>query len=134
VRRLSPSEAIRRFLEYRDFLLAAVARAEGRVSWERVISDIQEGHSAVWIFENEDRILGVASVAVHQSDIKWAEIELLAGDKFDGWIEQLLAEFETWAKANGVQQIVFYGRKGFERALRNLGFETQRIEGVKRLH
>lgn len=132
--RLPPAAAIARFDEYADLLRLAVDRAEGRIAWTTVVHDIASGYSTIWLVEDAGRIHGVFSVAIHEDGLRWAEIELLAGHDFGAWVPGALAAFERWARDHAVRQIVFYGREGFARALKGMGFETRRIEGVKVLH
>ena len=87
----------------------------------------------MWIVKRDDRIVGVFTVRAVQSQILWILVEDLAGDDLATWILEAQRALETWARELGATQIVIEGRKGWERVLRPYGFESTRIQAVKRL-
>jgi hypothetical protein len=65
--------------------------------------------------------------------VTWVLVEDLAGDNMQSWLWDSHRALETWARELGAEQIVIEGRSGWGRVLRALGYETKRVQAVKRL-
>ena len=111
----------------------AVSDADGRWSEDQLLADVQNGRLLVWIITHDDRITAVFTTRVIESRVRWILIEDCAGDDLASWIMPALNAVETWARELGATQIVIEGRKGWERTLRPYGYESKRIQAVKRL-
>lgn len=127
---LTPEEA--RQLEgwYRPLLEKALKKAEGRYSWDEFSKSIREAKSSVWVVTDLE-LIGAFTLAIHHSGVRWAEIELLAGEDFERWFPIAMEAVEKYLKHLEVKQLVFYGSKALMKLTR--GFNTQRIEAVKYL-
>ena len=119
--------------EWLPVLERAIAESDGRWSVDSLLADVADGSLIVWVLRREDRTLGVWTTRVCQSAIRYVSIEDCAGERLSEWIHEALHTVEQWAREMGAQQIIFSGRRGWEKVLRSHGFETSRIEGVKQL-
>ena len=119
--------------EWLPVIQRAVDDADGRWSSEQLLADVADGRVLVWIVSRETNIVGVFTTRVMTSQITWVLIEDCAGDDLASWITPALNAVEQWARALGATQIVVEGRRGWERTLRPFGYESKRIQAVKRL-
>lgn len=117
-------------------LQKAIDDADGRWSAEQLLADVETGKVIVWIVSSNvphGTIRGVFTTRAIESRVRWILVEDCAGDALHEWIYEALHALEAWARELGATQIVFEGRRGWERVLRGYGYETTRIQGVKRL-
>ena len=114
-------------------LQRAVDDADGRWSTEELLNDVADGRLMVWIVSRETKVLGVFTTRVIESRVRWVMVEDLAGDDLHEWIYEAHHALDVWAREMGATQIVLEGRKGWERVLRPLGYESTRIQAVRRL-
>ena len=119
--------------DWLPILQRAIDDADGRWSTEQLLADVEAGKVLVWIVSRDEKIVGVFTVRVIESGVRWILIEDCAGDDLASWIMPALNAVETWARELGATQIVIEGRKGWERMLRPYGYESKRIQAVKRL-
>jgi hypothetical protein len=114
-------------------LQRAIDDADGRWTAEQVLSDVADGRLIVWIVSRETKVVGVFTTRIVESAIRYVAVEDLAGEDMESWLWEAHRALETWARELGAQQITFDGRRGWQRVLQSLGYETKRIQGVKRL-
>lgn len=114
---------LRRALEYSD----------GRWTEDELLEDVEAGRLMVWTITKQDRVVGVFTTRVMKGKVLWVLVEDLAGENMQEWLWDGHRALETWARELGAEQIVLEGRNGWGRALRSLGYETRRIQAVKRL-
>jgi hypothetical protein len=119
--------------DWLPILQRAIDDADGRWSADQLLADVEAGKVLVWIVTRDEKIVGVFTVRVIESRVTWVLVEDLAGDDLASWILEAHRALETWAREMGATQIVIEGRKGWERVLRPYGYESTRIQAVKRL-
>lgn len=127
-------------LAFRDWywphLQLAIDDAEGRIDPEAVWKEIAESRAAVFVVTDQHRaIKAAATFTVHNnSHIRWGEIELCGGDDMEQWLQLGVAAIKRYAEYVGCDYVMLEGRKGWQKALRDMGFETRRIQAVLRLN
>jgi len=128
------AEAIRTASTWLPILERAIDRSDGRWSREEVLDDVRNGLLLVWIMVRHERVVGVFTTRpITCRSFTWVLVEDLAGDDIDGWLPEAARALEGWARELGAKQIMLEGRRGWERKLRALGYETKRIQAVKHL-
>ena len=120
--------------DWLPILQRAIDDADGRWSAEQLLADVEVGKVLVWIVSRDEKIVGVFTVRVIESAVRWILVEDCAGDDLASWILEALHALETWAREMGATQIVLEGRRGWERVLRPYGFNPTRTVCVKELH
>ena len=119
--------------QWLPILQKAIDDADGRWSAEQLLADVEAGHILVWVVSRETKIVGVFTVRVIQSRVTWVLVEDLAGEDIHSWLLEGHHALETWARELGAKQILIEGRRGWEKVLRPLGYETRRVQAVKHL-
>lgn len=121
---------------YWPLLQRAIDDAEGRIDPLAVWEEIKTSHAAVFVVTDEARaLMGAATFTVHANEsARWGEIELCGGDRMTEWVELGIEAIRRYAEYVGCDYLMLDGRKGWERVLKPLGFETRRIQAVLRLH
>lgn len=116
------------YLECRDILLEALAHGDGRVNEALLISGLVKGDYQLWRTANS---AGVTQINSNPFS-KTLFIFLSAGDLNE--IEHVAGPVvEKWAADQGCTSIILSGRRGWERALRPLGYEFQSTNLIKRI-
>lgn len=78
----------------------------------------------VWTIAPRRCLMAVAVTEIVDYPLVSAlRIVLLAGHGMDAWQQDLLERLESFAVLHGASRLEAYGRKGFIRALKPLGFE-----------
>lgn len=121
--------------DWLPILQRAVDDADGRWSTDQLLADVSAGRVLVWIVTSvpHGTIRGVFTTRVIQSQVTWVLVEDCAGESLHEWMFDALRALETWARELGATQIVIEGREGWKRVLRDYGYESKRIQAVKRL-
>lgn len=121
---------------YWPLLQKGIDDAEGRIDPAAVWAEIAEARAAVFVVSDAARnIRAAATVTVHQSQTsRWAEIEICGGEGMPEWIALAIEAIRRYAEYVGCDYVLLEGRRGWERPLKHLGFETRRIQSVLRLH
>lgn len=121
---------------YWPYLQLAIDDSEGRIDPEAVWKEIAESRAAVFVVTDDNRNLKCAATfTVHDNaHVRWGEIELCGGEGVEDWLKIGIAAIERYATYVGCEYVLLEGRKGWERSLRKLGFETRRIQAVLRLN
>jgi hypothetical protein len=116
------------YLECRDILLEALANGDGRVNEALLLSQLIRGHYQLWRTANSAGITQInenvfsKSLFIFLAGGDLSEIEHIAGPVV-----------EQWAAEQGCTSIILSGRRGWERALRPLGYDFQSTNLIKRI-
>lgn len=142
-------------LEY--WLRPAIRHASGRYDLDDLFSMIQDDEAQVWVAVDGAKINGVLVTQIIDYPKKSTLfIVCMAGKNFHLWDNVVHDYLIPFAIQNECQAIEFFGRKGWERRAKRLGFETvyrtyelaikddcdarvdgtiqQRVESVSKLH
>lgn len=121
-------EVLQNYFECRDILLDALSYGDGRVNEALLVDQLVRGNYHLWRTPNS---AGVTQINENPF-CKCLFIFLAGGDL--GEIEHLAGPVvEQWAADQGCTSVILSGRRGWERALRPLGYEFQSTNLIKRL-
>lgn len=97
----------------------ALEYADGKWSLADIYDDILRQDKQLWVVYTQEDILGcVITEIVRYPQGNRLGIFLLSGVDFDDWYP-LRVEIYLWAKEYGCKVCEFYGRKGWERKLKD---------------
>lgn len=107
----------------------SLAYSDGLVRIGDVEVGVLDGSKQLWVVWGDDKPLawGVSEL-INGTCFVWA----ISGKGMKQWFH-LHEEFEEWAKASGCDAVHFFGRQGWERALRKFGFERRLVVMRKEL-
>ena len=121
-------EVLFHYFECRDLLLEALAHGDGRVTEAVLVAQLVRGNYQLWRTDNS---AGVTQVEDNFGN-KSLFIFLAGGDLNE--IEHIAGPVvEQWAAERGCTRIILSGRRGWERALRPLGYDFQSTNMIKRI-
>jgi hypothetical protein len=78
----------------------------------------------LWLAYQEDGRIGAAFVTreAHYPCRKMLTIDIAGGSDMAGWMSEADATFRAYARDAGLDGVELYGRPGWTRALKNLGW------------
>lgn len=101
----------------------ALAHADSKYSLEDVYGFIQSRDMQLWAIYNNKGLQGITvTQIICYPQEKRLLIVFLAGIDFDKWIN-LWFPMRDWAKEEGCTACEIFGRPGWERRLKEIGFE-----------
>lgn len=97
-----------------------------------LIEDLKSGRRVLWVLvRNQEEIIGAGVTCIHQMlNGKLCKIEHFGGDDMPEWY-QLRRVIELYAKAEGCNRVMFEGRPGWRRVLKD--YELTAVMLEKRL-
>lgn len=129
----SGTDALKTRDQWLPILQAAIDDTDGRWTTEQLLADIKANSVLVWMVEKGGDVLGVFTVRVIQGRDRWVLVEDLAGTRINQWLLEASQALDHWAREIGARQIVFEGRRGWQKMLAPLGYDVKRVTGVKKL-
>lgn len=115
--------------DVQKWLVEALAYTDGKYSIEDVLAELQREMQLLWVVYNEEKAKAVGCLVTEVLGYprhKALSIFLLGGDDFSE-IVTLLDELKDYAVGVGCKTIEFYGRDGWEKTLKDYGFEKTHI-------
>lgn len=116
------------YFECRDLLLKALAHGDGRVNEALLVSGLVRQNYQLWRTENS---AGVTQI--NENPFNKCLFIFLAGGDLDEISHIAGPVVEQWAADMGCTSIILSGRRGWERAVRPLGYEYQSTNLIKRI-
>lgn len=119
-------------------LLPAVGYSGGRINMASVFDWLADRRYLLWLAYS-DGVIGAAFVTreAHYPCRKMLTIDICGGSEMQSWVNSADATFRAYAKAAGLDGVEIYGRAGWVRALKPLGWtggtvlvETDAAAGV----
>ncbi len=105
-----------------EFIERACKYSQGLLLSSDLEASVADGTKQLWIvWEDECRGAGVTSV-INSTCFVWA----FGGTSIDEFLP-LCADVEVWAKENGCDAVQFFGRLGWERVMRSIGYERKMV-------
>lgn len=112
-----------------QYLVKGVEYLNGKYILEDLIASINKQDMVLWVVYNEDRekCVGCVITETYQFPrLRSLNIFLYAGMDLELCLP-LLEELKIYAKGVGCTKIEFYGRNGWERKLKQYGFDNSHI-------
>lgn len=105
-------------------LAPAIAVAGGRMSMRTVLEWLDDGRYVLWVAHAEDRLVKAAFVTREaQYPLKrMLTIDGAGGTDMQEWLETAAQAFRSHSRAAGLDGVELYGRHGWARALKRLGW------------
>lgn len=124
----STIDVLSNYFECRDLLLEALAEGDGRVNEALLVHQLVSGEYQLWRTANSAGVTQINENPFH----KCLFIFLAAGD-LNEIAHDAGPVIEQWAADRGCTSIILSGRRGWERAVRPLGYDFQSTNLIKRL-
>jgi hypothetical protein len=104
-------------------LAPAIGFSNGRISLSSVFDWLADRRYLLWLAYSNGRI-GAAFVTreAHYPCRKMLTIDIAGGSDMQSWVTEADQVFRAYAAAAGLDGVELYGRPGWTRALKNLGW------------
>lgn len=118
---------------FRDYAEQVMEVSAGRRTGGKLLLDLFQGHEILWLVMEEDEAIGFCTMQFIQYDsVKLLRVNMLAGDRFDEWRDEMNHRLEVFAQENGAVGLELIGRKGWVRKLADLGWRERFVTMEKR--
>lgn len=118
-------------------LQRAIDYGTGEEDQYHILAAILNREKQLWMAVDGPKILGVCVTQIFPYALKkGCRLSYFAGDdclREGGWFVPMISTIERWAKDNGCTQLEAWGRKGWERAAKPIGFDYQFTALMKEL-
>jgi hypothetical protein len=110
--------------DVRPLIQKALDHARGEWTVDLILENVKTGDMQLWIGHEDDELYYVCITRIenYPSGYKTCLVLALAGFNIDDWLQNI-NELEKWCEHHGVEAIRLQGRKGWERKLKNYGFD-----------
>ena len=112
-------------------------RRRGGVEWEfdKVLADVKAGRLQLWVGVEGTRIIGGGLTEIVEVDDGESELWVytVGGDGVLKYIDQVVEFITDFAKSVGCKRFAFWGRPGWQRALKDRGFTLLAVRLGKRV-
>lgn len=123
----TPLDCLNNWSEIEPFVQLAIDHSNGEFSMEGIIKRIEKKEIAVGTIFDMDlrKLIAVVTfdMTTFDSGMKVLTIQCAGGERMDEWFEQVDALAISMARHHNCDKIYIVGRKGWERQLRNIGYE-----------
>lgn len=121
---LNPEQISLRWAELQPWVQKALDSGIGESTTHQLFMECINLHSQCWVIEENSVLTSVGITRINQfNEYKQLQIVTTTGD---GWSneygEDAHKTLEAFAKDTGCRNIAVYGRRGWERALKTLGY------------
>ena len=110
------------------YLEEAINISGGRATVPETLVRCLSGNLQLWLAYDTDTldVLGSFATSVDTyPDAKLLTVQLLGGEQFDQWIDDCQDKLVIWAAANECRGIQLFGREGWVRKLKKLGWQKK---------
>jgi len=108
----------------KPYLEAALEHADGKYDLSVIFEQIQRENYKLWVVYNESQVIGCfVTELVQYPCAKILDIPFLSCENFDTDIAPHLDAVKQWARDHNAVSIEFFGRAGWEKKLKPVGFE-----------
>lgn len=120
-----PSKNVKYMWELVDtMILAGLKYANGKYTLQDIYHAILDRDMQLWLIVDIDDIIHAAIVTqiIYYPSKKVMLFVIVSGVKFNNWIHEL-PHFVLFARSHDCESIEFYGRSGWEKKVKKLGFD-----------
>lgn len=110
-------------------LAPAVRLSRGRITTKSVLEWLVDGRYLLWIAHLDDRTPVAAFVTreARYPGKSMLTIDLCGGNNLEGWLDEADRVFRAHSRQSGLSGVELYGRPGWARALRRLGWQQSAV-------
>jgi hypothetical protein len=121
-----PELAIQHWDELYKFLSLAVDASNGELDEVSVKNQVEDGDLlAAAVYDDQTLIAVVAfELLLFTTDKRVMNIQLAGGDNLEVWFERMDEVAQALAKARDCSEVYIVGRPGWQRKLKQLGYQT----------
>ena len=132
---IPPQEVPAVFPKIKELIFRSLEYAHGNLTINDVYAQLMETRTVLFIITNEQYSIEAFIIADVQQypQRKVIRILLSAGKNLKEWKNELLEVMTSWCKKIGASRIEIIGRKGWERALADIGFEFSHVVLTKEI-
>lgn len=105
-------------------LAPAIELSMGRLTLKTVLDWLLDGRYLLWVAHTEDRLPLAAFITreARYPGKSMLTIDLCGGNNLEGWLDEADRVFRAHSRQSGLSGVELYGRPGWVRALRRLGW------------
>jgi len=118
----------REYRRFRDRFRELIER-EGMYTIERLDRSLAQGHSQLWTSANSALVTALVS---YDGGSRIGQVDWAVGDLSE-ILSDLMPAAESWLKAKGCTKVMFEGRVGWSRVLKQHGYKTHSMTMVREL-
>lgn len=121
-----PELAIQHWDELYHFLGKAVEQSNGELDEVSVKNQVEDGDLlAAAVYDDQKMVAVVAfELLLFTTGKRVINIQLAGGDSLDDWFERMDEVAQALAKARDCSEVYIVGRAGWQRKLKQLGYQT----------
>jgi hypothetical protein len=108
-----------------EHIKKAIEHSNGEFDAISIYEQVSQGLMSAWIVSDEEyNIMAVLITELVTYPLRsMVRIVLCGGEKLDKWLDTFLNKMDEYARNLGASGIEVVGRKGWERMLKNYGYE-----------
>lgn len=114
------------YLDWRDRFQDLIAQ-DGMYTIEQLDESLAQGHSQLWATKDAAIVTGINDYGGGE---RMGQVDWAVGD-LDEILTRIMPEAEAYLKASNCTRIMFEGRAGWSRVLKNHGFRPHSVTLVK---
>ena len=129
IQMIHPTQVAEVWLEAAPILKPAMLESGDRSSMPDILNRLLNNELTLWLAVNDDGVIvgTSASRVTDYARTRLLTVELVAGKDLDTWIDPMHEELKKWAILADCDGLELYGRKGWERRLRNYNWKPTGI-------
>ena len=121
-----PELAIQHWDELYHFLGKAVDQSNGELDEVSVKNQVEDGDLLAAAVYDDQKLVAVVAfeLLMFTTGKRVMNIQLAGGDSLDDWFERMDEVAQALAKARECSEVYIVGRAGWQRKLKQLGYQT----------
>lgn len=121
-----PELAIQHWDELYHFLGKAVDQSNGELDEVSVKNQVEDGDLLAAAVYDDQKLVAVVAfeLLLFTTGKRVMNIQLAGGDSLDDWFERMDEVAQALAKARDCSEVYIVGRAGWQRKLKQLGYQT----------
>lgn len=122
----NPALAIQHWDELYAFLKLGVEHSNGELDEDSIYGQVQDGNLLIAAVYDEANLIAVVAfeLTVFTTGKRVINIQLAGGESLDSWFEMMDEVAQAIAKSRECDDVYIVGRAGWQRKLKQLGYQT----------
>jgi hypothetical protein len=100
------------------FIQMAIDEMSERLELDDVLKLIEQQKAQLFVFKDSELLAALVTTIESSGSHKWLRVMWAGGKELDSW-KHYLAALEQWAKSLGCDRSLIFGRRGWERKLKD---------------